>query len=325
MKKVFVLGGLGFLGRYTVLELVNKGYEVHAISLPPVPAEGLVPDSVKIELLDMFSLSDDDIIKMLDGVYAFFYAAGVDERITPPIPASKFFYEKNVLPTQRLARLAKKAGVKKFILYGSYTAHFAELWSDINYRTVNGYPRTRLLQEEVAYLEGGQGMDVMTLRLPYIFGTMSGVMPLWAMFVEQIRDKEVFYAPMGGTAMVTVEQVAQAAVGAMEHGVHETPYALGGENMKYVKFYQIIAEQLGQQTQIIPVPLENMLPQMKQIDEQTQAQGVEHGIHMEYTAIFQDRDAYIEPSKVMDELKYQPMDVEASIRKTIDKCVSGKL
>lgn len=321
VKKVYVLGGAGFLGRFTILELLDKSYEVHGVSLPPQPNDDILPASVNMEYIDFFELSDDEIVDKLKGIYAFFYAGGVDERIAPDIPASKFFYEKNVLPTQRIARLAKAAGVEKFIVYGSYTAYFAEKWPDLDYRTVNGYPRTRLLQEEVAYLEGGGGMDVMVLRLPYIFGTMPGVMPLWKMFVDQIKGQETYYAPIGGTAMVTVEQVAQAAVGAMEYGKHETSYALGALNMKYHRFYEIIAECLGQKTSIMPVSLDAIMPQMEQIDEQTRQAGKEHGIHMKYTAMFQDRESYVDPEDTMPVLKYKEMDVEQRIRDTIDWCI----
>ncbi|WP_243676756.1 hypothetical protein [Secundilactobacillus collinoides] len=37
-------------------------------------------------------------------------------------------------------------------------------------------------------------MDVTVLRLPYIFGTMPGRLPLWKMFVDQIRDQPVYPA-----------------------------------------------------------------------------------------------------------------------------------
>lgn len=321
MKKVFVLGAGGFLGYYTTLELINRGYEVYGMSLPPQPEENILPDSVIMEYEDLFAFPDKIVLDILCGVHTFVYAAGVDERVTPDIPAAQFFYKQNVLPTQRIVRLAQKAGVKKFIILGSYTAHFGEKWPELNYRTVNGYPRTRLLQEEVAYLEGGKGMEVSVLRLPYIFGSMPGVMPLWKMFVDQIKGRDTFYSPMGGTAAVTVEQVAQAAIGAMEYGEHEKAYAIGALNIKYRKFYEIIAEQLGQKTNIIPVPLENILPQMEQIDAQTKQAGKEHGIHMKYTAMFQDRDAYIDPAETMLILKYEEMDVEQSIRDTINWCI----
>lgn len=65
-----------------------------------------------------------------------------------------------MLPTQRLARLAKQAGVKKIVLFGSYFAHFTEAWHDLNLKKENAYPRTRLLQEEVSFMEGEGEMDV---------------------------------------------------------------------------------------------------------------------------------------------------------------------
>ncbi|MFD1899125.1 hypothetical protein GQR36_01480 [Enterococcus termitis] len=48
----------------------------------------------------------------------------------------------------------------------------------------------RLLQEQVAFAEGDGEMNVTVLRLPYIFGTMPGRMPLWKMFTDQIKAKK---------------------------------------------------------------------------------------------------------------------------------------
>ncbi|MEC0369866.1 NAD-dependent epimerase/dehydratase family protein [Paenibacillus chibensis] len=203
MKEVFVLGGTGFLGYYTVKELLRRDYKVSTISLPPMPAEELLPKEVDCRLGDINQMSDEEVLELLKGKYAFVYAAGADERVVPDAPAMKFFYEANVLPTQRLARIARQAGVQKFVLFGSYFAHFTEVWTDLKLKEHNAYPRTRLLQEEVAYMEGEGGMDVMTLRLPYIFGMMPGRQPLWTMFVDRVKGQEIVPVLGGGTAMVT--------------------------------------------------------------------------------------------------------------------------
>ncbi len=324
MKKAFVLGGTGFLGYYTTNELLKRGYQVSTISLPPLPADNLYPGKdVEIKLGDMNALSDEEIIQMLDGVYAFVYAAGADERVVPAAPAATFFYEANVLPTQRLARLARKAGVKKFVLFGSYFAQFAEEWTDLNLKKVNAYPRTRLLQEEVAIMEGGAEMDVMTLRLPYIFGTMPGRTPLWSMFIDRVKDKEVVHIQKGGTAMVTAQQVAEAAAGAIEFGEHQGKYAICDTNMKYTEFYQMIADALGQtETKIQIVPKEAVKPSMEEMDRQTLAAGKEHGIHLSYVAECQDRDAYLDPETTMPVLQYKKdADIRAWIRDTLNACV----
>ncbi|MGG3284474.1 NAD-dependent epimerase/dehydratase family protein [Paenibacillus solani] len=321
MRNVFVLGGTGFLGYFTIKEMLKRGYKVSTVSLPPLPTEDLLPREVECRLGNINDMSDEEILDMLKGMDGFVYAAGADERVVPEAPAMKFFYEANVLPTQRLARLAKQAGVRKFVLYGSYFAHFAEKWADLPIID-NAYPRTRLLQEEVACMEGEGGMDVMTLRLPFIFGIMPGRMPLWTMFVDRVKGKETVPVPGGGTAAVTAQQVAEATIGAIEHGQHRGKYAISGINMKHSEFHQMVLDALGQKdSKIVVLPLEQMQPAMEQLDAATAAAGKEHGIHMSVAAAIQDRDAYLDPADTMPILQYQEDDVYASIVETLRKCV----
>ncbi len=322
MKKVFILGGTGFLGYYTTLELLSRGYQVKTMALPPMPTDDLLPKEVECSLGNINELSDQEIINLLSDCEGFIYAAGADERIIPESPALKFFYEANVLPTQRIARLAKEAGVKKFVVFGSYFAEFAERLPEFKLRK-QAYPNTRLLQEQVAFAEGEGAMTVTSLRLPYIFGTMPGRMPLWKMFVDQIRGKEVFPSLKGGTAMVTVEQVAEAAVGALENGVHRGTYAISGHNMKFQEFYQMMVDALGQTdtTQIPVVPYEQMLPTYEAIDAQAKAEGKEHGMHMVISARLQAEDLYIDPQETMPVLGIKEYDIVESIKETLKKCV----
>ncbi len=322
MKKVFVLGGTGLLGYHTTQELLKRGYAVSITALPPLPAEHLLPEEVECTLGDINAMNDEDILALLSGCYAFVYAAGADERTVPDAPAAKFFYEANVLPTQRLARLAKRAGVRKFVIFGSYFAHFAEIWTDLNLSREQAYPRTRLLQEEIAVMEGEGGMDVMSIRLPYIFGTMPGRTPLWSVFVDQIRGQAFVPVLGGGTAMVTVRQVAEAAAGAIEHGTHGSRYAICGTNMKHRDFYRIIADVLEQpDTQIETVPLEQMQPAMDQANAHSTAAGKEHGIHLGVTAAIQDRDAYLNAEDTRAVLKFSEDDIPAAIKETIQACL----
>ena len=322
MSKVFVLGGTGFLGYYTIKELLSRGYDVKTMSLPPMPDENLFPTEVENHLGNMNELSDDEIRDLLKDCEGFIYAAGADERTVPEAPALKFFYEANVLPTQRIARLCKEVGVKKFVVFGSYFAEFAERLPESGLKT-QGYPNTRLLQEQIAFAEGEGSMTVTSLRLPYIFGTMPGRTPLWTMFVEQIRDKAVFPALKGGTAMVTVQQVAEAAVGAMEQGKHRHTYAISGKNMKYQEFYQMMVDALGQTetTQVPVVDYEQVRPVYEELDRQCVENGVEHGIHMVITSKLQTQDLYIDPKETMSALGIKEYDVVESIRETLKKCV----
>lgn len=322
MSKVFILGGTGFLGYYTVKELLSRGYEVKTMALPPMPSKDLLPEEVECTLGDMNKLSDEEIINLLKDCESFLYAAGVDERVTPKKPAMKFFYEVNVLPTQRMVRLAKAAGVKNFVVYGSYFAEWAERLPEYELRK-QAYPNTRLLQEQVAFAEGEGSMKVCGLRLPYIFGTMPGREPLWKVFVDQARGQQVYPAFKGGTAMVMVEQVAEAAVGAMENGVHRGTYAICAENMKFQEFYQMVVDSLGQHdtTQVPVVPFEQMQPIFANLDREAAEQGLEHGIHLEVSMKLQTEDLFLNPADTKELLGIKDYDVKESIRKTLKACI----
>ena len=316
-KKILVLGGTGLLGYHTTLELLDKGYDVVSVSLPPMPVDDLWEGhNVENHLFDINDKTDEEILDLLDGVYGVMYAIGADERVVPDAPSFTFFYEANVRPTQRLARLSRQAGVERFVVYGSYFSEFTERWPEENL-IEHGYPATRLLQEQIAFAEGEGAMVVNSLRLPYIFGTMPGRMPLWKMFTDQVKGQATFPSLQGGTTMVTVKQVAQAARGALEQGEHRKTYALGGINMKYQEFYQMMVDALGQNTQVPVVPLETMMPIYEGLDAQAKAEGKEHGIHLAKGAQMNNRDLYIDPKPVMEALGYEEDDVVASIKETL--------
>ncbi len=324
-KKVLVLGGTGLLGYHTTLELLANGYKVVSISLPPMPKDDLFEGmDVENYLFDINEKTDEELLGYLDGVYGVMYAIGADERIVPDAPAFTFFYEQNVRTTQRMVRLARKKGVEKFVVYGSYFSEFAQRWPETNLID-HAYPKTRILQEDIAFAEGEGAVDVTVLRLPYIFGVIPGRMPLWKMFTDQIKGQDVFPALPGGTTMVTVKQVAQAARGAMEKGEHRKTYVLGWHNMKYKDFYEMMVEALGQKgkTQIPVVPLEAMLPAYQEYDRLAKENGKEHGIHMAKGAEMNCRDLYIDPKPVMDAIGYKEDDVVAAIKETLKYIVEN--
>ena len=208
--------------------------------------------------------------------------------------------------------------MKKFVLYGSYFAHFAEKWPELNLRK-QAYPRTRLLQE-IRILEGEGEMDVSDALA--IFGTMPGRTPLWSMFLPEIEGKDVVPVLAGGTAMVTVKQVAEATLGALQYGKHGEKYAISDTNMKHEEFFRMIADLLGQKgTEIKIVPVDTMRQAYAAHDQQMAEAGREHGIHLAITADIKNRDAYIDPEDTMPILKYNKDDIRASIKETIEVCI----
>lgn len=301
-------------------ELLRRGYEVTAVSLPGSD-NGALPAKATAVWANLCTLPDDEVRELFRGQHAVFYAIGADERTIPAIPAAHFFYEANVVGTQRIARLAREAGVAKFVLYGSYTAEMGERWTDFGYGR-DPYPRTRLLQEEVACLEGEGAMDVMTLRLPYIFGLVAGQRPLWQFVIDTARHQQPKVAVLGGTtSAVTARQVGQAAVGAMEHGTHGARYAINGYDLSYAELNRLACQAIGRDTDdVIVVPLEAVQAAYAARDEECRAKGVEHGVPVAHTAIFQSRDAVNDPADCAV-LGIEEEDVVAAIVESFQWCV----
>jgi len=322
MSTVLVVGGSGLLGFHTTVELVARGHQVTSLSLPMDAVDIKFPEGVTALWQDVNAMTDDELTALLTGMDAVMYAAGADERTVPAAPSSRFFYEANVLPTQRLARLARKAGVSRFVLFGSYTAEFADRFPDLGYREQQGYPRARLAQEEMAIFEGDGAMDVMVLRLPYIFGIVGQRRPLWQFIVDGARRPGPVAVLGGSTSSVTVRQVAQAAVGAMENGRHGARYPINGYDLTYAELNRLACEAIGRDPEdVVVVPLDTMLPYGEQADAACAAAGTEHGIHVVDSMRFQDRAATSPIEPTASELGIEPDDVVAAIRETMRWCV----
>lgn len=323
LNKIFVLGGAGFLGYNTIKEAVNRGYEVKTVDIVELPENLRFKEEDKVEFLiqDFFNLSDKEIIDLLKDCDGFVYAGGVDERIVPEKPARKFFYEKNVLPTQRISRLAKEAGVKNFVVFGSYTAEFGERSQELreNHYHEEPYVETRLLQERVAMYGGEGAMNVSALRLPYIFGTMEGKVPLWSMFVDMVRGQEFMPVTQGGAATVTASQVGQAAISALENGEHRRTYPVATGYISYEDFYKKILEELGQteSTKLQVMSFDELEDAYREDEKMTDEKGVEHGIHQVNMLRANSMEFRLPTDVAINELRIREEDTDAVLKETL--------
>jgi len=257
--KVLVVGGTGFLGYHAVLELRRRGHEVAVLALPPLPA-GLLPRTVNVRLANLNQLADVAVLEILSGVDGIVYAAGIDERTVPPEPAWEFFLNGNVVPTERLFRLARKAGVRRAVVLGSYFAYFDRIWPERRLSDKHPYIRSRQEQARRAFEVAGTKLKLCVLELPYIFGSMPGVVPLWEPLVAYVRSPVPLVCTRGGTNMVSVKQVAQAVAGALEHGKGGQCYQIGDENHTWVEILQMLAAIVGRENHNVTVFTRLRLP-----------------------------------------------------------------
>lgn len=246
--KVFMIGGTGLLGSAAAAEFIQRGHSVKSVALPPLPEGAPIPEEMELVFGNYLELSDDELIGMMTGCDCFVFAAGVDERVEFAPPVYEAYRRYNIEPVRHLLTLAKQVGIKKSVILGSYFAYLAKERPDMKLTEKHPYIRSRIEQEEVALSFAKDGeMDVAVLELPYIFGTQPGRKPVWVILIEQLTNmgKTTMY-PKGGTAMVTVRQVAQSIVGAAELNEGGKAYPIGYFNLTWDEFLTIVHKAMGQ-------------------------------------------------------------------------------
>ncbi len=319
--KIFILGGTGFLGYYATLELLRRGHQVSTLALPPAPPEGLLPAEVSVQIGNFNDLGDQEIIELFKGCDGVVFAAGADDRVTPKAPADKFFYQANVVSARRFFRLAQESGVRRGVLLSSYFAHFARIWPEMQLEEHHPYIRSRVEQEAAVLEYSGDGLDVMILELPYIFGQMTGRTPIWKPLVDYLHWPLpwVFY-PQGGSAMVSVDHVAQAVAGALEQGVGGQRYLIGDENLTWKAFLTQLAAAAGWRKEIITLPNWIVRIGLFGVKLLHHLQGREGGLDPVSFLALQTRDTFFDPVQAQTALGFSGGGLDEAFRETVEAC-----
>lgn len=252
--KIMIIGGTGLLGYNTALAALAGGHRVCALATGDRGLKDWYPAEIHVELGDVFNIDEGTLTELLTGFDALVYSVGPDDRVTPPAPAWDFFHDKLVKKPEAVFRAARRAGVRRAVVYNSYFAYFDRIYPEMRLAALHPYIRARIAQAERLIAEGGREMDVMVLELPYIFGAVPGRPPLWKdVFIERFFRWPAVFFPKGGTTMMSAEHVGQAGVGALEYGVPGRRYPLGDENHNYRYMLEAMEQGLGMNKPIIQV------------------------------------------------------------------------
>ena len=163
-------------------------------------------------------------------------------------------------------------------------------------------------------------MNVSVLRLPYIFGTMEGKIPLWSMYVDMLRGQEFMPVTTGGAATISASQVGQAAISALENGEHRRTYPVSTGYISYEDFYKKILEELGQEesTELQVMSFDELEEAYKEDEKLTDQEGVEHGIRQVNMLRANSMEFRLPTELAYDELRVREEDTDKLIKETLN-------
>lgn len=216
---VLVIGGTGFIGKYLVQKLIDRGYGVRVVSRNK-NAGDIALAGMQVELLEG-SLSDPDFLdKALEGidtVYDLAKAAG---------STWETYYKNDVLVTKNIGERALAAGVKQFIYTGTIDSYYSAKESDTitcdtpldeNIKHRNLYARSKKACEDLlTEMHKDKGLPLTIFRPGVVIG--AGCPPAhWGVGMWQ-SDNMVQYWGDGATKLplVLVDDVAEGLALAMD-------------------------------------------------------------------------------------------------------------
>ncbi len=159
MKKIFVTGGLGYIGCHTCVVLINEGYEVSILdnlsnSYPQVldrieAISGVRPNFVEGDIRDPALLGEIFSQQQFDAVIHFAGLKAVGESVEKPL----LYYDNNVTGTITLLNAMKNAGIETLVFSSSATVYgdprSVPIQEDFPCSATNPYGASKLMIENI--------------------------------------------------------------------------------------------------------------------------------------------------------------------------------
>ena len=255
--KVFLTGATGFVGHHVARALAGDGARLRLLVRKTSNLANL--EGIKGET-HTGDLSDPESLRQaLEGCDAVVHVAA-DYRLWIPDPAS--MYRANVDGTRELLRLAREAGVPRFVYTSSVaTMHFRRDGLVVNEDTpvsladmVGHYKRSKFLAEQEAIAAARAGQQVIILNPTTPIGPNDAKpTPTGRIFVDFLNRKFPAYMDTG-LNLVDVLEVARAHVTALTKGQPGHRYILGGENLTLKQILDKMAAITGIPSPTVEIP-----------------------------------------------------------------------
>lgn len=261
---IFITGATGFIGEHLVLKLANEGHTVQAIYRSEAKIATIKHKKIKWfkgDIMDVETMR----IAMTGCEQVYHVAALAVAWEKHPGDFKKY----NVLGSVNVIETAKLLGVKKIVVTSTAGIFGPSLKGTITENSVSplphftGYESSKAECEKIinGYIE--QGMDIVVVNPTRVFGPGAlNESNSVTILIKRYIEGKWHVVPGNGKSIgnyVFVNDVVSGHILAMQHGKAGEQYILGGENISYEQFFELIEEVSGKYFWKVKIPLFIML------------------------------------------------------------------
>lgn len=230
-----LIGGTGFIGYHISKLLLEQEYIVRIISRKRNNNE-IMHTNLLYHIVDMDVVTVKELVLLLTDIDVVIFAAGADDRTLTTRPAYDFFYKKNVVPIIKIGEAIKKSKVNKLIVLGSYFSWLDRNRPKMELAKKHPYIKSRVEQIKQGLSFSGEKLEVIILELPYVFGIYPYKRPMWSTLINYCNTPLPFlFYTNGGTAAVSVVQVAEAVAICIHNSIPSGSYPVADDNLTWDK------------------------------------------------------------------------------------------
>jgi len=257
---IFLTGATGFIGRRLVEELIKQEEEVHILCRPTSDISGLDDPHITTFSGDVANI--ESISNAMQGCDRVYHLAALAKNWAPN---PDIFDRINVTGTNNILSIAEKLSVEKVVITStSMTLKSSEedpvKESDGRAEHIlTNYARSKARSEDSAMQFCERGLKVVFVNPTRVFGP--GLMTEGnsaTLMIQLYMQGKWRYVLGDGNAIGNygfVDDIVAGHIQAMQHGRSGELYTLGGENLSFNKFFEILAELSEVKHHLFHIPL----------------------------------------------------------------------
>jgi dihydroflavonol-4-reductase len=214
---------------------------------------------IDCEVIEGEITNEADVVRALEGCSFVIHCAA---RIIKYPDVLEQYLPANVHATDILLKKSLSRNISRFVMVstsncftnGSIESPGDETGGFMPWLKASGYAYSKYLGQQTALQYWHEsGLPVIILAPCFLIGPLARASSSGKLLKYALNNRILFY-PEGGKSFVDVDNAAKTTVNALRMGKDGQCYILGGENMPYKRFLEVVAKQQGKRKLYFPLP-----------------------------------------------------------------------